>query len=89
MNRSIKSRIEKLEEKTNAAAKNTEFLKALAEVEKIVEQMKKEYNSPEAVAQRQREYEELQRIGEKRKAAFYRGESMDQYPLPIPGQKKT
>lgn len=42
-----------------------------------------EYNSPEAVAQRQAEYEELQRIGELRRQDFECGRNMDEcHPLP-------
>lgn len=41
-----------------------------------------EYNNPEAIAERQREYEELQEIGRKRQEAFYAGLPMDTYPLP-------
>lgn len=48
-------------------------------VEKAVE----EYNSPEAVAQRKAEYEELQRIGELRRMDFLCGRDMDKcHPLP-------
>lgn len=42
-----------------------------------------EYNSPEAAAKRQAEYEELQRIGELRRMDFECGRNMDEcHPLP-------
>lgn len=52
------------------------------EVEQILLDLKEEYNSPEAKAQREAEYRELQEIGELRGQAFARGEPMDSIPLP-------
>lgn len=51
-------------------------------VERIVDEFVDEYNSPQAVAQRKAEYREIQTIGEQRRQAFARGESMNNYPLP-------
>lgn len=53
------------------------------ELERAFEAMVEEYNSPEAKAQRQAEYEELQRIGELRRQDFECGRDMDKcHPLP-------
>ena len=53
------------------------------ELEKIMNDAIQEYNSPEAIAQRQAEYEELQRIGELRRIDFQCGRDMDKcHPLP-------
>ena len=63
------------------------FKMRVAEVREMFDRFRDEYNAPEAVAQRRAEYEELQRIGELRRRAFERGESMDRYPLPWEGQQ--
>lgn len=52
------------------------------EVEAIARKYEEEYNRPEAKAKREAEYQEILRIGEQRRAAFMRGEDMDNYPLP-------
>lgn len=52
------------------------------EVEAYFEELRDEYNAPEAKAEREREYQEMKRIGAQRKAAFERGEPWDAYPLP-------
>ena len=59
-----------------------QFRERVREVEELVQAMTDEYNTPEAKAKREAEYQELQRIGAQRKAAYDRGESMDAYPLP-------
>lgn len=59
-----------------------QFRERVREVEELVQAMTDEYNTPEARAKREAEYQELQRIGAQRKAAYDRGESMDAYPLP-------
>ena len=53
----------------------TEFRERVQEVEAFMQQATEEYNSPEAKAERQRQYEELQRQGAERKAQFYREEA--------------
>ncbi len=54
-----------------------------ADLERWVQESEEEYNSPEAVAQRQKEYEELQKIGELRRMDFMCGRNMDEcHPLP-------
>ena len=40
------------------------------------------YHTPEAAAEREAFYNEVQRIGALRREAHQRGESMDAYPLP-------
>ena len=71
----------KLERKP-APPTREQFSKNLDELEKIVDKYIEEYNAPEEVAKREAEYQELQRIGALRKAAYLNGESMDVYPLP-------
>lgn len=53
-----------------------------AEVEAMLKEVEEEYYSPEAIAERECRYEEIRRIGELRKVAYSRGESMAAYPLP-------
>lgn len=60
----------------------TQFRERVREVEEIMQGMIAEYNAPEEKAKRETEYQELQEIGALRKAAFERGESMNNYPLP-------
>ena len=59
-----------------------QFRERVREVEELVQAMTDEYNSPEAKAKREAEYQEMHRIGALRKAAYDRGEPMDAYPLP-------
>ena len=59
-----------------------QFRERVEEVEALVMGYTEEYNAPEARAKREAEYQELQRIGALRKAAYDRGEPMDKYPLP-------
>ena len=60
-----------------------EYRKNLEEMQEWVRQCEEEYNSPESVAKRQAEYEELQRIGQLRAQDFYSGRDMDEcHPLP-------
>lgn len=56
--------------------------KAIKEVQEIVKKFQDEYNSPEAQAKRDADYQELCRVGELRKGAYSRGEPMDKYPVP-------
>ena len=60
----------------------TQFRDNVRETEALVNGFKREYNAPEARAKREAERQELQKIGALRKAAFYRGEDMNKYPLP-------
>lgn len=57
--------------------------------EEIVQGFVEAYNSPQEKAKREAEYQELQRIGALRKAAFERGEPMDKYPLPWEKERLT
>lgn len=59
-----------------------QFKERVREVNAYVEKAIEEYNSPEEKAKREAEYQELQRIGQLRKAACARGEDMSKYPLP-------
>ena len=59
-----------------------EHAQRVREVEAYMQEITDEYNAPEARAKREAEYQELQRIGALRMAAFERGEPMDTYPLP-------
>lgn len=59
-----------------------QFRERVREVEALVQAMTDEYNAPEARAKREADYQELQRIGAQRKAAYDRGEPMSNYPLP-------
>lgn len=78
----IKNRLQKAEEIVTVSAGEARFLEAVREMEEAVKRHVEEFNTSKAVARRKAEYEELQRIGEQRRAAFYRGESWDAYPLP-------
>ena len=60
--------------KRKRALTDEEFRERVQEVEETVQGFIDEYNSPEAKAERQRQYEELQRKGAERKAAFYKRE---------------
>lgn len=57
------------------------------ETRMFVQEMVRRYNTPEARAQREKEYQELLRIGKLRKAAYDRGESWDAYPPPWEARK--
>lgn len=59
-----------------------EFEERVREVQEYMQKACDEYNSPAAVARRKAEYEELQRIGDLRRQAFYSGRPMSDYPLP-------
>lgn len=74
----LKNRLKHLEEETNKKYISEE---TRLEVAKLIEEIEKEYNSPEAIKQRKEKYNELQHIGQLRKEAYERGESMDIYPL--------
>ena len=60
---------------------------SLEEIDAYMAEAKREYNSPEAVAKCQAEYEELCRIGELRRQDFYSGRDMDKCH-PLPWQRK-
>lgn len=60
--------------KRKRALTDEEFRERVQEVEETVQGFIDEYNSPEAKAERQRQYEELQRKGAERRAAFYKRE---------------
>lgn len=55
---------------------------AVREIEGMMDRLCEQYNNPEEVEKRHREYEELQEIGRKRRDAFYAGIPIDTYPLP-------
>ena len=59
-----------------------EHAQRVREIEEIMQECSDEYNAPEARAKREAEYQELQRIGAQRAAAYSRGEPMSKYPLP-------
>ena len=59
-----------------------EHAQRVREVEAYMQEITEEYNTPEAKAKREAEYQEMHRIGALRKAAFERGEPMSNYPLP-------
>ena len=66
------------------------FEQRAAEVSAYFEEAVREYNSPEAVAKRKAEYEELRRIGELRRQDFYCGRDMDKcHPLPWQRKEST
>lgn len=53
------------------------------EIREVWDKVTAEYNSPEAIAQREAEYQELQRLGELRRMDFLCGRDMDkEHPLP-------
>lgn len=58
--------------------------KAMREdLDRLMREASERYNSPEEVAKRKAEYEELQRIGELRRMDFYCGRDPDKcHPLP-------
>lgn len=60
--------------KRKRALTDEEFRERVQEVEETVQGFIDEYNSPEAIAERQRQYEEIQRKGAERRAAFYKRE---------------
>ena len=60
--------------KRKRALTDEELKERVQEVEETVQGFIDEYNSPEAKAERQRQYEELQRKGAERRAAFYKRE---------------
>lgn len=78
----ILNRLAALERKNQTENEGARFLRALKEVEAWFEGCKAAYNSPEAIRGREEAYKESQKTGLLRKAAFYRGESMSDYPLP-------
>ena len=85
----LEKRIEAVEQRINRVRERRAFKEAQKEVEAIVSAKVAEYNSPEAKARRQAEYEELCRVGELRHQAFLRGEDPDKYPLPWEKKEKT
>ena len=77
-----KKRLQKLEANMKKGVSRLEHEKNIKEVEAIMAELDAEYNSPEAVAEREARYQEAQRIGELRRQAYMRGEPMSKYPLP-------
>lgn len=82
MKAGVLNRLAELEEKKQTENDGARFLLAVEEVEAWFEERKAAYNSPEAIREREEIYTESQKTGLLRKAAFYRGESMSDYPLP-------
>ena len=82
MRKSIVDRIGILETNYRTVLDEKSFIQASREVETMVNALDEKYNSPEEVAKRKAFYDEVCRIGELRRQAFERGESMEQYPLP-------
>ena len=76
----LKKRLEMIERTNDKQKTETDFAAHVDEMRKWYEDMQAFYMSPEETAKRKANYEELQKIGEQRKAAFYKGESMP--PLP-------
>ena len=72
------NRLEKAIKGQNAGA----MAQRVQEVEAYMAEAVRVYNAPEARAERERQYQELKRIGELRKQAFESGRSMNEYPLP-------
>lgn len=83
---SLKNRTRKAQANANAVTdlkrKEALFKETVKEVETIVQGYKDKYNTAEARAKREKEYQELQEIGAKRAAAFQKGEPLSNYPLP-------
>ena len=76
---SLHFRIERLIPPRNKA----EMEARQAEITAILDEITAEYNSPEAKARQEAEYQELQRLGELRREDFYKGRDMDkEHPLP-------
>lgn len=67
----IRRKLEKLEQQTDGLEEKQRFELAVKEMEQWNAERKREFNSPEAVAARQREYEELLRRGEQFKKECY------------------
>ena len=67
----IRKRLEQLAGLQQAAEDRKKQAGAVAWLEAQVEEHKRQFNSPEAVAARKREYEELLRRGEQFKRACY------------------
>ena len=78
----LKKRLDKIEALIHSRQSETEFIESLNEVQQWYECAKSDYMSAENIAKREAQYKELQRIGQKRKEAFYKGEPMSNYPLP-------
>lgn len=71
-------KLERRQRRPTEAEQQRNFL----ETRMLVQEMVRMYNTPEARAKREEGYQEMQRIGKLRKAAYDRGESWDAYPLP-------
>ena len=54
---------------------------AVREIDEMMDRLCEQYNSPEEVEKRHKEYEELQDTGRRRRDAFYAGIPIDAYPL--------
>lgn len=75
-------RLEKLESIYQTTVEDKRFRQAREEVEALMDAFTARYNSPEEKAKRKAFDEEVHRIGELRKQAFYSGKSWDDLPLP-------
>lgn len=74
----LKKRLVIIEQESHGHISET----ARREVESLLQIFVRQYNSPEAKAEREKKYKELQRISNLRKVSFESGESIDKYPLP-------
>ena len=73
----------RIERKPQPPRNRKELNERIEEIRAAFEEEVAEYNSPEAIAQREAEYQELQRLGELRARDFYAGRDMDkEHPLP-------
>ena len=73
----------RIERKPQPPRNRKELNERIEEIRAAFEEEVAEYNSPEAIAQREAEYQELQRLGELRAMDFYAGKDMDkEHPLP-------
>lgn len=73
----------RIERKPLAPRNRKELNERIEELTAILDEAAAEYNSPESIAQREAEYQELQRLGELRKQDCLAGLDMDkEHPLP-------
>ena len=82
MKAGVLNRLAELEEKKQTEDDGARFLLAVKDVGEWFEERKAAYNSPEAIREREEIYTESKKTGLLRKTAFYRGESMKNFPLP-------
>lgn len=73
----------RIEKRLPPPRNRAELNKRLDEVREAFDEAAAEYNSPEAKAQREKEYQDLQRLGELRRMDCLTGRDMDkEHPLP-------